>query len=92
MKRIVGKVYSGLRKASENSEGVYVVDKKKLRVKVQYIKKNDEWFFTVHRLKKDGKHTTFKSWYWTKYKYNPADGTYYQVRDGRYVWNSNKKK
>ena len=50
MKRIVGKVYSGLRKASENSEGVYVIDKKKLRVKVQYIKKNDEWFFTVHRL------------------------------------------
>lgn len=90
MKWIVSKVEEGIIYAIDHPEGIFVIDKNKLRVKVQYNKTTEKPYFTIHRLKKDGKHTTFKSWHWTKYCYNMKDGTYEVVREGKYVWNPKK--
>ena len=88
MNIILKKVKNCLPAAKEaKSDGIYIVNKKTLRVKIQYIKNKDEYFFTIHRLKKDGKHTTFKSWYYSKYMYNPNTDKYELVREGKYVWN-----
>lgn len=90
MKWIISKVESGMIYAMDNPEGIFVIDKSKLRVKVQYNRTTEETYFTIHKLMKDGKHTTFKSWHWTKYHYNFKDRKYEVVREGKYVWNPKK--
>ena len=88
MKYVLKKVEDNLIYAKDSTaEGVFVIDKKNFRVKVQYNKNKDKYFFTVHRLKKDGKHTTFKSWYYSKYLYNVNTKGYTLIREGKYVWN-----
>lgn len=88
MNSILKKVKENLEYAKNSTaEGIFVIDKKRLRVKVQYNRIKDDYFFTIHRLKKDGKHVTFKSWYYSKYLYNPNTEEYKLVREGKYVWN-----
>lgn len=91
MNRILNKVVEGMLYAENSTEGIYVIDKKKLRVKIQYNKLKGECYFTVHELKKDGKHnSTFKSWHWKKYKYDTKTHDYTLIREGKYVWNPKK--